>query len=158
MNAVKPLLDPDIRPMGVNDLDRVSAIERSCFSTPWSQNTFNNLLNRRDSDLWVAAVDGSVVGYAVVWFVAEEAELGNLAVMPGWRGRGLGRQLLDQSIAFASEQEASRIYLEVRPSNLAAQQLYESRGFIVVGLRRRYYRAPVEDALVMCLELDPSAT
>ncbi len=158
MNAVKPLLDPDIRPMGVNDLDRVSAIERSCFSTPWSRNTFNNLLNRRDSDLWVAAVDGSVVGYAVVWFVAEEAELGNLAVMPGWRGRGLGRQLLAQSIAVASEQETSRIYLEVRPSNLAAQQLYESRGFIVVGLRRRYYRAPVEDALVMCLELDASAT
>ncbi len=66
MSAVKPLLDPQLRPMKDSDLDQVSAIERSCFSTPWSRNTFRSLLRRSDTDLWVATVVDTVVGYAVV--------------------------------------------------------------------------------------------
>ncbi len=135
------------------DLDRVSSIERASFSTPWSRSTFRNLLFRRDADLWVATLDDSVAGYAVVWFLAEGAELGNLAVMGEWRRHGLGRRLLDQAIERARHRGASRIFLEVRTSNREAQSLYERRGFVMSGVKRRYYRAPLEDARVMSLGL-----
>ena len=139
--------------MSREDLDSVMEIERSSFSTPWSRNSFYNLLLRDDATLWVAEVTGKIVGYAVVWYVLREAELGNLAVAPEWRQRGLGRRLLDWALDRARERGTSRVFLEVRESNRAAQELYSRCGFERVGVRRRYYRAPVEDALVMCLEL-----
>ena len=155
MSTAERLAVPDIRHMEDSDLDAVMAIECTSFSTPWSRASFGNLLDRDDASLWVAAVDGNVVGYAVVWYVLHEAELGNLAVASGWRRRGLGRLLLDWVLEVARGRGVERIYLEVRASNLGAQQLYERRGFQFVGVRRRYYRAPVEDARVMCLDLGP---
>ncbi len=141
--------------MRAEDLDIVMMIEQSSFSTPWSRGSFRNLLKRTDADLWVAVAEDEVVGYAVVWYAATEGELGNLAVSPGRRGQGVGRWLLDWTLQKAAERGAERIFLEVRMSNQAALDLYESRGFVQVGLRRRYYRAPTEDARVMCLELEP---
>jgi ribosomal-protein-alanine N-acetyltransferase len=146
---------PDVRRMEESDLDSVMEIERASFSTPWSRASFSNLLGRDDASLWVAAVEGNVVGYAVVWYVLREAELGNLAVACGWRRCGVGRYLLDWVLDKARWRGVERIYLEVRVSNRGAQQLYERRGFRHVGVRRRYYRVPVEDARVMCLELGP---
>ena len=101
----------------------------------------------------MATLDDSVAGYAVVWFLAEGSELGNLAVMGEWRRHGLGRRLLDQAIERARHRGASRIFLEVRTSNREAQSLYERRGFVMSGVKRRYYRAPLEDARVMSLGL-----
>jgi ribosomal-protein-alanine N-acetyltransferase len=139
--------------MSSDDLDIVMEIERASFSTPWSPGSFRNLLGRKDADLWVAVAEGEVVAYAVVWFAATECELGNLAVAPTRRGQGIGRWLLDWALRKSLERGAKRVFLEVRMSNQAAQELYESRGFVQVGLRRRYYRAPTEDARVMCLDL-----
>lgn len=153
MSTAERLTIPDVRPMEESDLDSVMEIERASFSTPWSRASFANLLGRDDASLWVAAVDGNVVGYAVVWYVLREAELGNLAVASDFRCRGLGRHLLDWVLEKARGRGVERMYLEVRASNQGAQRLYERRGFLVVGVRRRYYRAPVEDAHVMCLEL-----
>jgi ribosomal-protein-alanine N-acetyltransferase len=155
MSTAEQLLAPEVRRMEESDLDRVMGIERSAFSTPWSRGSFSNLLGRDDATLWVATVEGVVVGYAVVWYVLKEAELGNLAVARGWRRRGLGCQLLDWALVKARERGAERIFLEVRMSNGVAQDLYERSGFLQVGLRRGYYRAPVEDARVMCLDLHP---
>ncbi len=153
MSTAEWLLVPDVRPMRDADLDAVMEIERASFSTPWSRTAFRNLMAREDADLWVAEVESAVRGYAVVWYVAREAELGNLAVARRWRRRGLGRWLLDWVLRAAGERGTERIFLEVRESNLMAQRLYERRGFVQVGVRRRYYRAPAEDARVMCLEL-----
>lgn len=153
MSTAEALLTPEIRRMQDSDLDMVMEIERESFSTPWSRGTFRGLLQRSDASLWVAQVGERVVGYAVVWYLFREAELGNLAVAPGWRRRGLGTQLLDWALQKARERGTERIFLEVRVGNRTAQQLYERYGFSQVGLRRRYYRAPVEDARVMCLDL-----
>lgn len=153
MSTAEALLTPEIRRMQDSDLDTVMEIERESFSTPWSCGTFRGLLQRSDASLWVAQVGKRVVGYAVVWYLFREAELGNLAVAPGWRRRGLGTQLLDWALQKARERGTERIFLEVRVGNHIAQQLYERYGFSQVGLRRRYYRAPVEDARVMCLGL-----
>ena len=156
MSTAERLQLPEVRPMTASDLDVVMEIERSSFSTPWSRASFSSLIDRDDATLWVAVVEGAVAGYAVVWYVLQDAELGNLAVAHGWRRRGLGRQLLEWALAKARERGVEQIFLEVRVSNQLAQRLYERRGFEQVGLRRRYYRAPVEDALVLGLELAPT--
>lgn len=141
--------DPRIRRMGESDLDDVLRIEQASFTTPWSRASFRNLLERRDADLWVAVLDGRLLGYAVVWYMADQAELGNLAVDPDARGRGYGSRLLEWALERARERGTVQIFLEVRSSNEAAQALYARHGFVSAGFRRRYYRAPVEDARVM---------
>ncbi|KPK76375.1 MAG: hypothetical protein AMS25_17600, partial [Gemmatimonas sp. SM23_52] len=112
-----------------SDLDMVMEIERESFSTPWSRGTFRGLLQRSDASLWVAQVGERIVGYAVVWYLFREAELGNLAVAPGWRRRRLGTQLLDWALQKACERGTERIFLEVRVGNRTAQKLYERYGF-----------------------------
>jgi ribosomal-protein-alanine N-acetyltransferase len=141
--------------MKKDDLDRVMEIEQASFSTPWGRGSFRNLMGRRDAELWVSEFDGALVGYSVIWFVGREAELGNLAVDPLCRQRGLGRILLDWTLEHARERAVEKVFLEVRVSNLGAQNLYKSRGFAQMGVRRRYYREPVEDALVLSIDLDP---
>ena len=135
--------------MEERDLETVLEIEKASFSVPWSRNSFLGLLHRHDADLWVAVLAGGVRGYAAMWYLADEAELGNLAVAPGWRHRGLGSLLLREAVKGARARGVRRVYLEVRSSNLGAQELYERHGFVTVGIRRRYYRSPVEDARVM---------
>lgn len=154
MNAAHPLPELRVRPMRSTDLEAVLGIERMSFSSPWSRSSFRTLLARADADLWVAEVEGRTVGYAAVWYMAHEAELGNLAVSPAWRRRGIGGRLLERAIESARRRKARRLYLEVRDSNRSAQALYYAHGFVLLGRRRRYYRSPVEDARVMCLELD----
>jgi ribosomal-protein-alanine N-acetyltransferase len=153
LDVPRPREDAVLRPMAPGDLDAVEAIERATFSCPWSRESFRRLVGRPDADTWVAERDGRVLGYAVVWYVDDEGELGNLAVAPDARGRGLGGRLLDAAIARARARGARRLFLEVRVRNARAQALYRSRGFVPIGVRPRYYRRPTEDAIVMCLEL-----
>jgi ribosomal-protein-alanine N-acetyltransferase len=94
-----------------------------------------------------------VLGYAVLYVVADQAELANLAVAPAVRGRGVGRALLESVVALARELGVRELFLEVRESNSVAQRLYRSVGFAPIALRRGYYESPVEDALVMVLHL-----
>lgn len=139
----------EIRDMRVADLDRVLEIEHLSYSTPWPEASFRGLLDRSDSELLVATVDGEVVGYAVSWTVLDEAELGNIAVAPEARRQGVAQRLLSATIERMRAQDVSEIYLEVRVSNEGAQRLYERNGFVEVGRREAYYSKPVEDALVM---------
>lgn len=153
MSSAEPVSNFAVRRLRESDLGAVLAIEAASFSMPWSRHSFRNLLGRSDADLWAAVTVSSLVGYAVVWYAGEDAELGNLAVAPEWRRRGLGRMLLDRVIESVLDRGSLRLFLEVRRSNTAAQALYEEYGFKPAGLRRRYYRAPVEDATVMCLDV-----
>lgn len=143
----------EIRDLTHADLARVMEIENRVFSTPWRRTTFAGLLMRDDTDL-LAAVDGErLVGYAVCWTILDQAELGNVAVAPDHRGRGLGRRLVEVVLARVRGRGAKECFLEVRESNHGAQTLYRECGFEVVGRRRRYYSSPVEDALVMRAKL-----
>jgi len=99
-------------------------------------------------------VDGrAVAGFAAFWKVADEMHINNLAVHPDCRGRGLGRRLLAGALAAAYAMGIRRATLEVRRSNVVAQQLYAGAGFRVVGVRGDYYTHPVEDALVLSAAL-----
>lgn len=155
-----------VRPATRGDLARIHEIERVAFSDPWSLQSFGDLLANPRVLFAVAERDerggrggglGGVVGYVVAWFVVDEAEVANVAVAPEARGQGVGARLLDEALAVARRHGAASVYLEVRDSNVAARALYASRGFVQIGRRRRYYRRPVEDALVLRRELDPEA-
>ncbi len=144
-----------VRRMEARDLGRVMEIEHQSYTMPWTESTFRGLLRRADADLFVAeTVDGEVAGYAVSWAVLDQGELGNVAVAPEWRHRGIAHRLLDAVILRAAERRVKELFLEVRVSNSTARQLYLAYGFRDVGRRRNYYMEPVEDALVMRKDLD----
>jgi [ribosomal protein S18]-alanine N-acetyltransferase len=143
-----------IRRMTLLDLDGVMAIERASFTMPWTTETFRGLLRRADAVMWVAEADQGVVGYAVVWIVLDQAELGDIAVAGGWRRRGIGRRLLEAALDAARGRGVREMFLEVRPSNLEARRLYERYGFAQVGRRKDYYDRPREDALVLRRVID----
>lgn len=138
-----------VRGMEAEDLAAVLVIERASFTVPWTAATFRGLLERTGTGLWVAEVGGEVVGYAVVWMVANQAELGNVAVAESFRRRGVATRLVETVVEWLGGRGVREVFLEVRESNRAAQRLYEGRGFDVVGRRKGYYSRPREDALVL---------
>ena len=146
-----------LRPMRETDLRHVLHIERRSFSIPWSEATFRGLLRRQSAALLVGEEAGEVLGYAVLWFAADDAELGDMAVLPESRGRGLGRWLLDAALAEAARRGAKTVYLEVRESNVAARRLYERAGFRTAGVRADYYTQPTEDAILMTRAVPPDS-
>jgi ribosomal-protein-alanine N-acetyltransferase len=129
----------------------VAAIELACFSDPWSEASFRQAVDNPGVFFRIATegAGGAVVGYVVAWFAGGEGEIANVAVVPSARGRGIGGMLLDAAIAAARDHGAEALYLDVRESNARARALYDSRGFVEVGRRRRYYRRPAEDAIVL---------
>lgn len=139
-----------VRPMRPADVEAVLEVERASFGVPWSERTFRNLLRRSNARLLVAEHEaGGLAGYAVLWVVGREAELGDLAVRRDLRRRGIGRRLVDAVLRSAAAVGARAVFLEVRESNDAARRLYEGAGFEAVGRRRGYYTNPPEDAVVM---------
>lgn len=145
-----------IRPMTASDLPRVIEIERASFTVPWTPATFRGLLHRSDAHLRVAESDGGIVGYAAVWIVLDQAELGDIAVVESRRGKGIGATLLSAMIDLSRDHGVRELYLEVRVSNTGAQRLYQRHGFKQVGRRTGYYARPKEDALVFRKFLIPT--
>jgi [ribosomal protein S18]-alanine N-acetyltransferase len=143
----------EIRRMRAADLPQVMLIELSTFTMPWSEATFRGLLRRKDSDLFVAEFKGEVAGYAVFWAVLDQGELGNVAVDDDLRGHGIGSKLIKAVLDGAVERGVKEVFLEVRKSNVRAQDLYKNFGFSEVGRRKNYYLEPLEDALVMKKDL-----
>ena len=158
MTDTKPRVGPALPPRHLvvrvarrDDVDDVAAIERRAFSDPWSANSFRALFGNPLVHFAVAedSITGRILGYVVTWFVLDEGEIANLAVSDERRRAGIGARLLDHALDVARERRCQVVFLEVRESNAAARALYASRGFEVAGRRSKYYRKPVEDALVL---------
>ena len=132
-------------------------MERACYSDPWPASSFATLpVNDRVFFVVARAPDSeALVGFAIAWYVMDEGELANLAVDPKTRRQGIGQALLDAVTTDALGRRTSELYLEVRESNSAARQLYQAAGFEQVGRRKRYYRQPEEDALILRRTLTP---
>ena len=137
-----------IRDATSDDLAEIHQIERASFGDPWSRAAFAQALAAPAVRLSVAA-QPAVLGFIAVRTVADEAEILNVAVATAARRGGVGRALVRHALEHADQSGAYSVFLEVRPSNAAALALYRSFGFVEVGRRRHYYRAPVEDALVL---------
>ncbi|MEM6640783.1 MAG: ribosomal protein S18-alanine N-acetyltransferase [Pseudomonadota bacterium] len=150
MSAVMPLPDLLVRAMTHDDLPRVLEIEGAAYGFPWSQKIFEDCL-RVGYHCRVLLRDESVVGYGIVSALVNEAHILNVCIDPTHRQQGLGRRFFSHLLALAARKEVSEVFLEVRPSNEAAINLYRQFDFEVVGRRRNYYRAAQgrEDALVL---------
>jgi len=142
-----------LRPMGEADLDAVNAIEQATYPFPWTRGIFQDCL-RVGYSCWVLEEAGQVAAYGVMSAGGGEAHILTIVVNEEYRQQGLGRRLLRHLIAVARQAGVEMIFLEVRPSNLAAIKLYQSLGFSEVGIRKDYYpdKGGREDALIMGLD------
>jgi ribosomal-protein-alanine N-acetyltransferase len=142
------------RPMLMDDLDAVMAIEPYIYPYPWTRGNFSDSLSSGYS-AWVLMANENIIGYALVMMVLDEAHLLNLSVAKPYQKQGLGRFLLEHMIQIARNNQAANMFLEVRPSNISAIALYENMGFNEMAIRRGYYPAANgrEDAVLMGLAL-----
>ena len=147
-----------IRRMTIADVPAVAAIEDATFPTPWSEDAFRKeIADNPVARYLVAEKDGAVIGFAGAWIILDESHITNIAVLAEHRGRGYGRALTAGLMQYLSNLGAAYATLEVRKSNLTAQNLYQSLGFVRVGVRKRYYEDNGEDALLMVCEHMPAA-
>jgi [ribosomal protein S18]-alanine N-acetyltransferase len=150
-----PMPEVRIRPMLEGDVDEVLRIEQASYAFPWTSGIFHDSL-RVGYHCSVMEVGYVLAGYGVLSSGAGEAHLLNVCVREQFRFRGLGRRMLGYLLAQAFETGARVMFLETRPSNLAAVRLYQAQGFVQIGVRRGYYQAIEgrEDAIVMRRSLD----
>ncbi|MEZ5650596.1 MAG: ribosomal protein S18-alanine N-acetyltransferase [Burkholderiaceae bacterium] len=149
-----------LRAMTLADLRQVIPIEREIYESPWTYGNFRDALQTGYPGWIVHTADRpDPIGYTLTMHVLDECHLLNLSVARDWQGRGVGRQLLRWLIDQAARRGSIGMFLEVRPSNGAALALYESIGFMRIGLRRDYYPSiggRREDAIVMRLPIVPA--
>ena len=151
--VARPPLKVQIEPMTLDDLPAVHAIERASFTTPWPDDAYRSeILTNRLATYLVVRVGQTVVGFAGIWMMVDEAHITTFAVDPAWRRQGIGGRLLLAVMDAAVARHAREATLEVRLSNVPARRLYEQYGFRPVGLRPRYYTDNGEDALIMTTE------
>jgi [ribosomal protein S18]-alanine N-acetyltransferase len=136
------------------DIDAVAEAERRIYAFPWTRGNFVDSLKAAHS-VWICREDGGMVGYAAMMIAVDEAHLLNLSVLPEHQRRGLGSEFLRHLMGLACVYGATRMLLEVRPSNVSGIALYRRFLFREIGRRRGYYQAENgrEDAIVMACEL-----
>jgi ribosomal-protein-alanine N-acetyltransferase len=139
-----------LAPMRPKDLRGVLRIEEAVFPQPWSHRLFVEELAQRKTRAYRAAWIGpAIVGFAGQMFVDDEAHVNNIAVDPGWQGRGLGAAIFGDLVRTALARGMRHLTLEVRVGNEPAIALYRRFGLGPVGVRPHYYPETGEDALVM---------
>lgn len=142
-----------IRSAGPADVPGMVEVERACFADPWSPGAIREAVQTETSRAFVAEGPRGILGFVLARTSGSEAEILDLAVLPGSRRQGIARELLRAVQRAAQEAGVAEIFLEVRESNRAAISLYQREGFRPVGMRPRYYRNPPEDALVLRVAL-----
>ena len=131
-------------------LPAILEIENEAFTCPWSQKSFEEAFASEHITVYaVLTPDGCVAGFACLMAYDAEGEILNIAAHPDRRRQGIGQMLMDAMIAEGAEKGVQDFYLEVRESNAPARHLYEKNGFEALGIRKRYYTNPVENAVIM---------
>ena len=142
-----------IRKMTLEDIPAVVQLDQVSFSLPWPERSFRfEVTDNPASRCWVAEIDRRIAGMVVAWLFVNEVHIATIATHPDFRRLGIGSRLLAYTLLQALEEGAHSSFLEVRESNLAAQELYRKFGYEEAGRRRRYYRDNDEDAILMNLE------
>lgn len=143
------MADIVIRPMSEEDIPQIMEIERSSFSTPWSEISFLSEVYKKNAFSNVALFEENVIGYICVNYLLHESHILNLAVHQLFRRRGVATMLMNDTLKALKRKECVFMYLEVRASNAGAKKFYELFGFKVESIRKKYYTNPDEDALLM---------
>lgn len=137
----------EITEMTEKDCRELAELDKKCFSTPWSEQSFFEETKNKLATYFLAKEDGKIVGYCGFWRVSGEAQVTNIAVLPDYRRKKIATVLAEKMIEECTEDE--QIVLEVRAGNFAAISLYEKLGFEKAGLRKQFYRNPTEDGITM---------
>lgn len=131
-------------------LNDILALENEAFTCPWSEQSFREAFEAENITIYAARTDdGILCGFACLMVIDFEAELLNIAVSHAFRRQGIADELMNRLLSDAMRKNVTDVFLEVRFSNIAAQGLYDKHGFETLGLRKKYYTNPVEDAIVM---------
>jgi ribosomal-protein-alanine N-acetyltransferase len=148
------LKDLTISTMTVDDLQGVLEIERSSFTTPWSEISFFNEIKNSRSISKVARLEGRIAGYLCSSRLIDEGHILTFAVHPEFRKRGIASALIGDILDQLKREGCRFAFLEVRASNSGARKMYKKFGFRELGIRKNYYLSPVEDGVVMVLKFD----
>ena len=141
---------PVIRAAVPADAQQMAALDRICFTVPWSLESFEQELTVNDKAIYIVAeIDGQLAGYAGMWQILDEGHITNVAVSPEHRRQGIAAAVLTALIAEGGRRGIRAFTLEVRASNVAAQELYRGFGFQTAGIRPGYYEDNKEAALIM---------
>ena len=138
-----------IIPMNESHVAQIAALEKQCFSDPWSENSVASELENPLSLWLIAEEDGAVCGYVGSQTVLDETDMMNIAVRPDCRRKGIAAALITELVSRLKARGSRVLRLEVRESNFSAIALYEALGFTQLGLRKNYYRNPKENALIL---------
>jgi len=141
-----------IERMQSEDAETVAELDEKCFPTPWSVGAFLNEVNNPSAYYVVARAKGSIVGYAGMWLIMDEAHITTFGVDPEFRRKKIAERMLVHLLDEAIHRGIRRITLEVRRHNQAAQNLYGKYRFHVVAIRKGYYTNNNEDAFVMWVD------
>jgi len=142
--------------MALEDLPSVVALERECGLNSRRVEGYQKTLSDQNA-VSLVAIEGGKDRYIVGMFcgivVVDELQIDNLAVSERYRRQGVGQKLLSSALSSSARLGALVATLEVRSANLPACAFYGKEGFVVVGLRKRYYTAPSDDALLLAREI-----
>lgn len=147
--------------MTEHDLLEVVEIEESSGLSHWGWDAYHKELQSQIDSLMlvargsgaVAPAEGPIAGFIVARHIADEIHINNVAIRPAFRRNGIAGRLLEDVLLWGKDKGATQAVLEVRAGNSVAQRLYRSCGFEITGRRRRYYKEPLEDALLMAVSL-----
>ena len=135
--------------MTSKDIDGVFEVEKNCFEHHWSKDSFKKELRNENARYVVAKLDDKIVGYVGIWFILDEGHITNVAVHNDYRGNKIGDKLVQALVNLCKENNINSMTLEVRVSNVVAQNLYKKYGFKLAGIRKEYYSDNKEDAMIM---------
>ena len=142
-----------IRDMVSSDVDGVFQVEKNCFEHHWSKGEFEKEMKNDVANYLVAEINNKIVGYVGIWFIAGEGHITNVAVHSDYRGKKIGDELIKHLVKKCIENDIFAMTLEVRVSNIVAQNLYKKYGFKLSGIRKEYYSDNKEDAMIMWSQL-----
>lgn len=145
----KKLPEVSFRRMERQDLDAAALLEQQNFSIPWKKKDFETAISREDTVYMVAVADGLLAGCCGVRNIAGEGEITNVSVRRELRGQKIGTRMLAALMEEGRKLGIGAFTLEVRSGNASAVSMYKGLGFVTEGVRRNFYKMPVEDALIM---------
>lgn len=135
------------------DIDSIAAMEKVTFSDAWTTKSICDTFRQKQAFIVSAEKDGTLVGYCIVYFALDEAEIARLAVDASCRRQGVGRELLDRVQQICQEKGIRHLLLDVRESNDTAKAFYRDYGFGVDGMRKNFYDSPRENAVLMSMAI-----
>ena len=139
--------------MKCSDVETVAKLEAQIFTDAWSEKSIADTLDQPQAFILVAEQADEIVGYCIVYYVLDEAEIARIAVDSSKRKQGVGQALLRATCRCCMEKEIVRVLLDVRESNASARRFYESFGFSEDGIRKNFYQNPREHAVLMSMSI-----